>query len=111
VNAPTPTPAPGAVARWTTRRHPAAGSLCDECREVLVDMQCECCGQLAGEIVAMLATVIDTPAGARIVIAEHTPEGWTPIRSVPATPANIATLSRPGATGAFPAASTHAGLW
>ena len=100
----------GVVARWTARRHPAAGSLCDECREVLIDMQCECCGQLAGEIVAMLATVVDTPAGPRLVIAEHTPDGWTPIQSVPATRANVATLARPGATGPAPAASTHRGL-
>jgi hypothetical protein len=102
----------GVVARWTARRHPAAGSLCDECREVLVDMQCECCGQLAGELVAMLATVVDTLAGARLVIAEHGAEGWTPIRSVPATRANVAALSRPGATGPAPVgASTFGGLW
>jgi hypothetical protein len=102
----------GVVARWTTRRHPAAGSLCDECREVLVDMQCECCGQFAGEIVAMLATVVDTPAGARIVIAEHDVDGWTPIRSVPATRANVAALSWPGATGpAIVGASMIGGLW
>jgi hypothetical protein len=102
----------GVVARWTARRHPAAGSLCGECGEVLVDMQCECCGQLAGEIVAMLATVVDTPAGARIVIAEHDVDGWTPIRSVPATRANVAALSRPGATGpALVGASKIGGLW
>jgi hypothetical protein len=102
----------GVVARWTARRHPAAGSLCDECREVLVDMQCGCCGQLAGEIVAMLAKVVDTPAGARIVVAEHDVEGWTPIRSVPATRANVAALSRPGATGPAPmGAPTFGALW
>ena len=49
--------------------------------------------------------------GARLVIAEHTPDGWTPLRSVPATRANVAALSRPGATGPAPAASTDRGLW
>jgi hypothetical protein len=105
-------PTPGLVARWTTRRHPAAGSLCDQCREVLVDIACGCCGQLAGEVVAVLAAVVDTPAGARLVIAEHTPDGWTPVRSVPATWANVTALSRPGATGPTPAvATTERGLW
>ncbi len=85
MNAPTPR-RPGVVARWTTRRRPAAGTRCDECGEVLVDIACDGCGQLAGEIVGMLATVVDTPAGARLVIAEHTPEGWTPVRSRPGHP-------------------------
>jgi hypothetical protein len=111
MNAPTPTPAPGAVARWTTRRRPVAGQRCDECGQVLLDVACAGCGQLAGEPVGMLATVVDTPAGARLVVAGHTPEGWTPVRSVPPTPANIAALSRPGATGPAPAASTPRGLW
>jgi hypothetical protein len=111
MNAPTPTPAPGAVARWTTRRRTAPGERCKECGEVLVEVACDGCGQLAGEPVGMLATVVDTPAGARLVIAEHTPEGWTPVRSVPATRANVAALSRPGATGPVPAASTRGGLW
>jgi hypothetical protein len=106
-----PTPTPGVVARWTTRSRPARRERCDECGEVLRDVACGRCGQLAGEPVGMLATVVDTPAGARLVIAEHTPEGWTPVRSVPATQANIAALSRPGATGPAPAASTHGGLW
>jgi hypothetical protein len=107
----TPTPIPGAVARWTTRRHPVTGQRCDECGQVLDDVACDGCGQLAGEPVGMLATVVDTPAGARLVIAERTPEGWTPVRSAPATRANVAALSRPCATGPAPAASTDRGLW
>lgn len=107
----TTTPAPGVVARWTTRRHPAPGTICDECRELLVDMECDCCGQLAGAIVAMLATVVDTAAGARLVIAEHTPNGWAPVQALPATRDNIAALRRPGATGPAPAASRIGGMW
>lgn len=104
-------PTLGMVARWTARRRPSA-SVCDECRALLVESQCQNCGQLAGELVAMLATVVDTLAGARLVIAEHGAEGWTPIRSVPATRANVAALSRPGATGPAPVgASTFGGLW
>jgi hypothetical protein len=108
MNAPTPTP--GVLARWTTRRHPAAGQRCDECGQVLDAVACDGCGQLAGEPVGMLATVVDTPTGARLVIAEHTPDGWTPVRSVPATRANVAALSRPDATGPAPAASNGGGL-
>jgi hypothetical protein len=104
-------PTIGVVARWTSRRRPAAGTICDECHGLLVDMECECCGQLAGEIVGMLAAVVDTAAGARLVIAEHTPDGWAAVQSLPATPANVAALSRPGATGPAPAASMLGGLW
>jgi hypothetical protein len=104
-------PTPGVVARWITRRRPGPGQCCDECGEVLADLACGRCGQLAGELVGMLATVVDTLAGARLVIAEHTPEGWAPVQSVPATRANVAALSRPGATGPAPVASTTGGLW
>jgi hypothetical protein len=106
-----PTPTPGVVARWTTRRRPAAGQRCDECGHLLDAIACDGCGQLAGDPVGMLATVVDIPAGACLVIAEHTSEGWTPVRSVPATRANVAALARPGATGAASAAATHGGLW
>ena len=105
-------PTPGVVARWTTRRRPAVGSVCGECATVLVDVTCPECGQLAGGLVAMLATVVDTPAAARLVIAEHTAEGWVPVRTVPATPGNVAALARPGATGPTPAATAPVGgLW
>jgi len=104
--------APGLVARWTSRRYPAAGSICDECRELVVDMECRCCGQLAGELVGMLAVVVDTAAGARLVIAEHAADGWVPIQSVPATRANVTALSRPGATGpALAGVSTVGRMW
>ena len=105
-------PTTGVVARWTARRHPAPGTTCDECREPLVDTECQCCGQLAGDIVGMLAAVVDTAAGTRLVIAEHTAEGWAPIQSLPGTPANVAALSRRGATGPIPVVvSTVGGLW
>jgi hypothetical protein len=107
-----PAPTPGVVARWTTRRRPATGAVCDECREVVVDSRCGCCGQLAGETVGMLAAVMDTPAGARLVIAEHGPGGWAPIQTVPATRTNLAALSRPGATGPAPViGAIPGGLW
>jgi hypothetical protein len=107
-----PAPTPGVVARWTTRRRRAPGQRCEECGEVLADVACGRCGQLAGETVGMLATVLDTPAGVRLVIAEHTPEGWTPVRSLPATRVSVAALSRPGSTGPAPITpTTPRGLW
>jgi hypothetical protein len=107
-----PTPTPGVIARWTTRRAPSPGQRCAECGTRLDVVACRGCGQLAGETVAMLATVVECPAGVRLVVAEHTPEGWTPVRSLPATQANVTALSRPGATGPAPAvASTPGGLW
>ena len=44
-----PTPTPGVVARWTTRRRPAAGDRCDECGDPRPDIACDGCGQLAGD--------------------------------------------------------------
>jgi hypothetical protein len=102
---------PGLVARWITRRPPAAGAMCDECGEVLAAIECRCCGQLGGETVGMLAALVDTPAGARLVIAEHTAQGWVPVRTVPATPSNVAALARPGATGPAPGAAPVGGFW
>ena len=104
-------PTPGRVlARWTARPRPEAGSVCDECATVLDDIQCGTCGQLAGRPVGMLATVVDTPAGTRLVIAQRTEDGWTPVRTVPATEDNVRALARPGATGPSPVASSG-GLW
>jgi hypothetical protein len=104
-----PTVTPGVVARWTTRRHPAPGAVCDECGTALHEIRCDGCGQLAGAPVGMLATVVDTPTGARIVIAQRTAGGWVPVRSLPATPENVRALARPGATG--PALIAVGGLW
>ena len=66
-------PTPGLVARWTTRRPPAAGSLCEECAAVLVDVACQRCGQLAGEAVGMLATVLNAldPADRAALVASY----------------------------------------
>jgi hypothetical protein len=105
-------PTPGVVVRWTSRRRPAAGGACDECGTVAAEPSCPTCGQLTGELVAMLATVVDTPAGVRLVIAEHRAGGWVPIRTLPATTANVTALSRPGATGpAVVASGPVGGLW
>ena len=102
----------GVVARWTARRRPAGPSVCGECTSVFADAACWQCGQLAGDLVAMLAAVVDGPAGVRLVIAERTSEGWVPVRAVPATSANVAALARPGATGPAPdATELIAGLW
>jgi hypothetical protein len=94
-----PTPTPGVVARWTTRRRPGAGAVCEECSTVLTDLECDECGQLAGPLVGMLATVVHTTAGARLVIAERTDNGWAPVRTLPATSDAVRALARPGATG------------
>jgi hypothetical protein len=105
-----PTPSPGVVARWTARRRPGRGERCEECGANLTCVTCDGCGQLAGELVGMLATVVDSPAGARLVVAERTPDGWAPVRTVPATQANVAALSRQGATGPAPVTRTSGGL-
>jgi hypothetical protein len=79
---------------------------------VVTDAVCWNCGQLAGGLVAMLAVVVDSRAGARLVIAERTSDGWVPVRTVPATSANVTALARPGATGPTPdATELIAGLW
>jgi hypothetical protein len=107
-----PEPDPGVIARWTTRRPPAAGTPCDECASPLVDISCDGCGQLAGVPVGMLATVVETVHGPELVIAERSVTGdWTPLRRMPATPAAVRALARPGATGPQPAASTTGRLW
>ncbi len=100
----------GVVARWTTSPRPAPGAICDECGAALHDTACGRCGQLGGRPIGMLATVIDSPAGVRLVIAERTPEGWVPVRTVPATATNVAALSRQGATDPAKATSTSGGL-
>ncbi len=103
---------PGIVARWTTRRRPAPGTACDECGTVPDDLRCDGCGQLAGHPVAMLATILDTPAGPQLVIAERTGAGggWIPVRRLPATPDTVRALARPGATGPQPAPTALGGL-
>jgi hypothetical protein len=105
-------PTPGVVARWTTRRRPASGQCCDECGETLVDLACGRCGQLAGGLVGMLATVIDTPVGPQLVIARRTGYGdWTPIERMPATAEAFRAIARPGATGPPRVTPAPGGLW
>jgi hypothetical protein len=104
-----PTVTPGVVARWTTRPRPTAGAICDECGTALHDGRCANCGQLAGQPVGMIATLVDTPAGARIVVAERSAGGWAPVRTITATEDNLRALARSGATGPAPAAV--GGLW
>jgi len=96
--------APAVVARWTSRPSPAPGATCDECAAALRNARCEGCGQLAGRPVGMLATLVETPTGVRIVVAQRIAGGWAPVNTVPATSENLRALTRPGATGPAPAA-------
>jgi hypothetical protein len=96
---------PHVVARWATRQRPAPGAICDECAAALHGDRCDGCGQLAGQLIGMLATLVDTPAGARIVVARRTAGGWAPVNTFPATPENLRALARPEATGPAPAAA------
>ena len=90
-----PSPTPGVVARWTTRRPPRAGDHCDECGTPVTDAACAECGQLAGHAVGMLATVVATPGGLQLVIARRTGNGdWTPVQTMPAT-ADAVRAARP----------------
>ena len=96
--------APAVVARWTRRPNPAPDATCDECGAALHEPRCANCGQLAGRLVGMIATHVDTPTGGRIVVAQRVAGGWAPVNSVPATEDNLRALARPGATGPAPAA-------
>ena len=71
------------------------------------------CGQLAGEAVGMLATVVDADGELRLVIAQRTGRGdWTPIRTMSATRRSRAVASaRPDATGPAPTIVDAGGLW
>jgi hypothetical protein len=100
---------PAVVARWTSRPNPTPDAACDDCAAALHEPRCENCGQLAGRLVGMIATIVDMPTGARIVVARRVAGGWAPVNTVPATEANLRVLTRPGATGPAPTAS--GGLW
>jgi len=108
----TAAPTPGVVARWITRLPPRAGDRCDECGSALIGTACDRCGQLAGQAVGMLATVIDTPTGPQLVIARRTGHGdWTPIRTMRATAEALRAVRRPGATGPQVDQIAGGGLW
>lgn len=72
----------GLVARWVGGR--TGPELCPECGEDLDGNQCPACRHVTtAERTALLAVVVDTPAGARLVVAERTPGGgWVPTRVV-----------------------------
>lgn len=80
-------PRPGVLARWAGAARTDQPVICGECGEAApAGSPCPGCHQLAAERVGMLATLVDTPAGARLVVAERDPHGgWVPIRAVPAT--------------------------
>ena len=105
-------PTPGVVARWATRRPPRAGDRCDECGTPVTDTACVECGQLAGHAVGMLATVVETPTGPQLVIAQRTGHGdWTPVQTMPATTQALRAIARPGATGPQRDHVATGGLW
>jgi hypothetical protein len=72
----------GLVARWVGGR-PGTG-LCPACGEDLDGNQCPSCGHVVtAQRRAQIATVVDTPAGRRLVVAERTRGGgWVPTRVV-----------------------------
>jgi len=105
-------PTPGLVARWTVRRRPGAGERCDECGATLTDIACDGCGQLAGHAVGMLATVVESEGGLRLVVAQRTGRGdWTPVRTMAATAEAVRAIARPGGTGPDHAPVVSGGLW
>jgi len=73
----------GIVARWS------APDQCPQCRKLA-----------PAHPTGMLAVVIDTARGRRLVIAERTPAGrWAPTRHLPATSEAVRMLHRQDATG------------
>jgi hypothetical protein len=106
-----PTPITGVVARWTGRRRQGAPVRCGECGEDAISgAPCPGCRQIAGDAVAMMATVVDTPAGARLVIAERTRTGWTPTRTVEATDEAVRVIRRQD-TATEDVTASIGGLW
>jgi hypothetical protein len=86
------------VARWAARRPTTAPGGCEECGETLEPgtTQCPQCRQAAPvPATGMLAVLVSTADGERLVIAERTPTGgWAATRSVPATPAAVVAVAR-----------------
>jgi len=102
---------PGVVARWTTRRRPRPGDHCDECGTPVVDVACPTCGQLGGQAVGMLATVVESAGELRLVIAQRTGKGdWTPVQTMAATAETVRAVARPGGTGPQPRSLAARGL-
>jgi RNA polymerase subunit RPABC4/transcription elongation factor Spt4 len=93
----------GVVARWSSRRTSDRPQTCEECGEAVpaATVQCPQCRQFTpAHPTGMLAVVIDTASGRRLVIAERTPAGgWAPTRDLPATSEAVRVLRRQDATG------------
>jgi hypothetical protein len=93
----------GVVARWTARCRPPTGGRCDECGTAVTGIACDECGQSAVYAVGMLATVVDTPAGPQLVIAERTSlGGWTPLQVMAPTTDAIEAVKRAEARAPWP---------
>jgi RNA polymerase subunit RPABC4/transcription elongation factor Spt4 len=97
----TPDP-PLVVARWATHRTHSHSIRCSGCGWILEPgtLQCPQCREAASpEPTGMLAVVVVTGVGRRIVVAERTPSGgWAPTRSVPATGETVRVLRRQDCT-------------
>ena len=90
---------------------PAPGAICDECAAAARRPPLRrTAGSSPAARSACSPRVVDTPAGARIVVAQRIAGGWTPVSTVPATEDNLRALARPGATGAQPRPAVG-GLW
>ena len=100
----------GVVARWAGTTHAGRAVICGECGEpVPAGTACPGCYQLAAGRVGMLAALVDTAAGARLVVAERDPQGgWVPIRAVAATGEAVRMIRRQALA---PAAGAGGGLW
>jgi hypothetical protein len=103
---------PGIVARWTARRPPRAGDRCDECGTPVTEIACSGCGQLIGQAVGMLATVVEAAGELRLVVAQRTGRGdWIPIQTIAATAEAVRAIARSGSTGPLPGSVAAGGLW
>jgi hypothetical protein len=90
-------PRTGVVARWVGAARSDRPVICGECGEAVAPggSRCPGCYEIAAGPVGMLATLIDTPTGPGLVVAERDPHGgWVPVRAVPATGEAVRTVRR-----------------
>jgi hypothetical protein len=99
------------IARWTGVPTVDRPVICDQCGEATATgAACPGCYQVAGGPVGMLAAIVNTPTGARLVIAERAPAGgWVPVRATAATGEAVRMVRR--RTTAEPVAARGGTLW
>lgn len=98
----------GVIARWSSRRPAPVCAECGEPTPGAAGTPCDGCGQLTGSPVGMLATVVDSPAGARLVVAKRVGGSWVPVSNIAATDEAVRMVRRQGVIET-PAAG--GGLW